>query len=142
MSAMFDRLAKIAAGDGSRRDALKRLAGFLAGGFLAVFPTKVKSDDDDHHHHHDHDHDRDHDRHRRRPHVSKLEAEVIDELCLNYCQPCSSLAGGVFGQCFEHCRRSLIRHPGAKLCGTCSAAVPVTVCHGRTPICTASGICV
>lgn len=138
MSEMFDRLAKMVAGGGSRRDALKRLGGLVAGGFLVALPSKANSDDDDHHHHR-HQHHRDH--HRRHRHVNEEVAVLIDQVCLNYCQPCSSLAGGVFGQCFEHCSRSLLRHSGAVLCGQCSAAVPVTVCHGRTPICNANGIC-
>jgi hypothetical protein len=139
MSALFDRLAKMVAGGGSRRDALKHLGGFLAGSFLAVLPSKAKSDDDDHHHHHRHH--RHHHHHGAENEENEEIIEDIDEKCLTYCQPCSGLMGNVFAQCFEHCRRSLRRHPTAVLCGQCSATLPVTVCHGKTPICNASGIC-
>ena len=120
MSELFDRLAKLAAGGGSRRDALKLLGGLLAGGFVAASPGKARADDDD-------DDDDDDDKN-----------EEINEFCRKYCKPCEGLGGGAHGHCIKTCKRC--KHKGGKLCGVCSKTNRVvTCCLGKSTCCIVKG---
>lgn len=117
MSDTFDRLAKMAAGGISRRDALRGLGGFLAGGFLAALSGKVRAG------------------------AGGGSNEAAADLCQAYCKPCIGLAGGVHGLCISQCMQTLHKNPKAVLCGKCSAKTPVTICQGKTPNCCGNGTC-
>lgn len=137
MSEMFDRLAKMAAGGVSRRDALKSLGGFLAGGFLAVLPGRARADDDD-------DGDGD-----------DVNEEAINKACKTYCSKCPKPTRGrrgdddddqgdeggrgVHGRCIHRCKRFLRKHPTATACGACTATNPFTACLTGATCCTPTG---
>jgi hypothetical protein len=118
MSELFDRLAKLAAAGGSRRDALKYLGGFLAGGFLAASPGKARADDDD-----DDDDD----------------DKAITAFCQTYCKPCQALTGGAFEHCFRTCKHC--KEDNGTLCGVCSSTNRVvTCCRGKSTCCIVKGV--
>ena len=119
MSNMFDRLAKMAAGGISRRDAMKYLGGLTAGAFLGGFVNPSRADDRD-------DKDR------------NDFNEDIEETCKKYCSKCPKGGGegddgsdeGVHGKCIDHCKSYLRKYPKATPCGTCTAKTPFTACSG------------
>jgi hypothetical protein len=118
MSAAFDRLAKMAAGGGSRRGFLKALGGFLAGAFLALLPGKARADDD------------------------KNEDNDNDEFnaaCKKFCAACPRKPHGVHGNCIRHCKKFLRKNPTGTLCGVCTAANPFTGCAVGATCCTPKG---
>jgi hypothetical protein len=119
MSAAFDRLAKMAAGGGSRRGFLKTLGGLLAGAFLALFPGKARADDDSD----DEDNDND----------------EFNKACQKYCSACPRKPHGVHGNCIKHCKKFLRKNPKGKLCGTCTVAHPFTGCAVGATCCTPKG---
>lgn len=120
MSELFDRLAKMAAGGVSRRDALHYLGGLFAGGFLAALPGRARADDDDG----DDDDDQGN--------------EELNEKCHQYCRTCPRRPAAVHGLCMSHCKRFLHKHRGAKLCGTCTAKNPFTGCAKSATCCPAT----
>ena len=124
MSEWFDRLAKVLAGGGSRRDALKFLGGVLGGGLLAGFAAKARADGDDE----DKD-DGDGDD----------ANEEINEACRKFCAGCPRVPHGVHGSCIRHCKRFLRSNPKGTLCGTCTAANPFTGCATGATCCTPKG---
>jgi hypothetical protein len=132
MSNMFDRLAKMAAGGISRRDALKYLGGLTAGAFLGGFVNPSRAD-------HKNDKDRDD---KDRDDFN----EDIEETCKKYCSKCPKGGGdgddgedeGVHGKCIHHCKNFLRKNPTAKPCGTCTAKTPFTACTSKNPDCCTS----
>jgi hypothetical protein len=127
MSEMFDRLAKLAAGGVSRRDALHYLGGFLAGGFLAALPSRARADDDHKHKDKDHDDDDDDD-----------QNEEINEKCHKFCEKCPRRPAAVHGLCMAHCKRFLHKNPKGTLCGACTAKNPFTGCPSTATCCAAT----
>lgn len=117
MSEMFDRLAKMAAGGVSRRDTLKYLGGFLAGGFLTALAGKARADDE--------------------PGGGGTNEE-INEACQAFCGKCPSRPASTFGHCMSQCKQFLHTNPKAKLCGACTATNPFTACVTGATCCAAT----
>ena len=137
MSEMFDRLAKTVAGGVSRRDALKYLGGFLAGGFVTALAGRARAD------------------------AGGGTNEAINDQCQKYCRACPSRPAATFGHCMSQCKQTLLtasrQNVTVATCGTCTATAPFTsaytntdvnncggcgtVCKGTTPGC-CSGTCV
>jgi hypothetical protein len=128
MAEWFDRLAKMLAGGGSRRDALKFLGGVLGGGLLAGFAGKARADeggedkDDDKD---DGDNDNDNDE--------------INETCRKYCHGCPHHPEGIHGKCIRSCKKFLRSNPKGATCGTCTAKNPFTGCVSGATCCTPKG---
>jgi len=117
MSEGFDRLAKLLAGGGSRRDVLKGLGALLAGGLLAGFTGRARADRDD-------DDDDDH--------------HELNEACKKYCAKCPRKPGGVHGKCIRACKQFLRKNPKGTLCGACTAKNPFTGCASGATCCAAT----
>jgi hypothetical protein len=105
MSEWFDRLAKTAATGVSRRDALKAVGGFLAGGFLLGLTGKARTDDTN---------------------------NDINRTCQAFCAACEGQGGGAHGHCIVACK-SCLRN-GGSTCGACDAVTccrgSATCCTG------------
>jgi Stigma-specific protein, Stig1 len=123
MSEPLDRLAKLLAGGGTRRDALKYLGGLLAGGFLAGLTGRVRADDDDKGDDDQGDDD---------------ENKAINQACKAFCAGCPNKPKGVKGHCIERCKRFSRRHPTQGLCGACTATNPFPGCPKGATCCPAT----
>jgi hypothetical protein len=117
MSEGFDRLAKLLAGGGSRRDVLKGLGALLAGCFLVGITGRARADHDD-----DDDDD----------------DEKIGKACHKYCKDCPRKPHGVHGKCQRQCVHFLRKNPKGTLCGTCTAKNPFTGCVSAATCCAAT----
>jgi len=100
MPHVFDRLATMLAGGGSRRDVLKYLGGLLGGAFLFGSSNRASADQDN---------------------------LAINKACKDYCSTCPR-PNGVHGKCIENCKKFMRENAGTKLCGSCTAANPFTGC--------------
>ncbi|HEY7312509.1 MAG TPA: hypothetical protein VH643_24305 [Gemmataceae bacterium] len=111
MSAVIDRVAKWAASRGSRRDALRYLAGFLGGGFLMGSLSGCGKNGQ------------------------------ISQFCLNYCAACKGVSGGAYGNCIQNCEICKFTGgspcPSAAL-STCTSSTVVTCCYGDASCCATS----
>jgi hypothetical protein len=123
MSEPLDRLAKLLAGGGTRRDALKYLGGLLAGGFLAGLTGRARADDDK-----DDDDQGDEDE----------GNSAISKACRAFCKTCPRRPEGVRERCSRSCKRFLRKNPTGTLCGTCTAAAPFTGCVAGATCCPAT----
>jgi hypothetical protein len=116
MSELFDRLAKMLADGATRRDTLKYLGGFLAGGFLAALAGRARADDDD-----------------------QGDDDEVEAACKKYCKSCPKKPHPVHGHCISHCKRFLHKDPKGSLCGTCTSTAPFTGCVAGATCCTPTG---